>query len=313
MKKSLIQFLAIIPIGMLYSCASIGSKENSSSDKFTQFFEGQSASVVESLPCPKTVSPDRKENWFHWLKVANGCSKESRWKDVEVVGQFLAESEPKSPWGVYYLGLVALERNDYQRSLWMIENAIKRAPRTGIFYYQKARVLWGMKEYPLATTVMEESLRLDSQNIEAHQFMGQILLRDLDFQHAAEHLSLVVEKKRRDPVILDQLSYCYYKLQKSEQSLEWLKLAIDVAPKRFDLRWRQAQIYENQLKNSEEALNSYRTIKSMLKKGQLSTQPTVNLDEKITKLEGMISSRKPAGDEKLSLNKDEETKAGVKK
>lgn len=306
--------LRLVFLVLLSGCASVGSKQKVDMSKYTKSVKGQSVLATNHyMTCPKSVDLEKRTTWIEWVKMANGCLRENRWKEVEVIGNRLAQTEPQSPWGVYYLSLGALERQDYRRALWMIDVALTKAPETGIFHYQKGRVLWFMKENLAALVSVEESLRFDSGNIAAHYLLGQIYLRDLDFSKASDHLSLVIKEKSRDPIVVDQLAYCYFKLKKSKESLELLELAIGDSPHRVDLRLRQAQIFEEQMKDEEGALELYRKLKSLILKGKLVGAPTFNLDSKIKSLENSLAQRKPATQEKVSLRAKEDAAGEVKK
>lgn len=306
--------LRLVALIILSGCATVGSKPKVDVSKYTKSVKGQSVLATNNyMTCPKAVDLEKQTTWIEWVKVANGCLRENRWKEVEVIGNRLAQTEPQSPWGVYYLSLGALERQDYRRALWMIDVALTKAPATGIFYYQKGRVLWFMKENMAALASVEESLRFDSGNIAAHYLLGQIHLRDLDFSKAADHLSLVIKEKSRDPIVVDQLAYCYFKLKKSKESLELLDLAIGDSPDRVDLRLRQAQIFEEQMKDEEGALELYRKLKSLILKGKLAGTPSFNIDSKIKTLENLLSQRKPATQEKVSLRGKEDAGGEVRK
>lgn len=306
--------MRLVTLVILSGCASVGSKPKVDGSKYTRSVKGHSVLATNYyMTCPKSVSLEKQTIWIELVKMANGCLRENRWKEVEAIGHRLAQIEPQSPWGVYYLSLGALERRDYRRALWMIDVALAKAPATGIFNYQKGRVLWFMKENVAALASVEESLRFDSDNVAAHFLLGQIYLRDLDFSKAAEHLSLVFKEKGRDPIVVDQLAYCYFRLKKSKESLELLDLAIGHSPNRVDLRVRQAQIFEEQMKDEEGALELYRKVKSLILKGRLSGTPSFNIDSKIKSLESSLSQRKPATQEKVSLRGKEDAGGEVRK
>lgn len=284
-------------LGLILSgCASTGPKGQPSAEKYTQSVMSNHSEGAQTLSCPKKIEFKETPYWRDVIKEANGCVLGNKWEEVNMLGHWLAEHESKSPWGAYFLSLVAFQDKQYSRSLWMIENALQKSPQIGIFYYQKGRVLWSMKNYSLALESFERSLKYDSGNIEAHQLMGQIYLRDLDYKNAASHLEYVFQERKKDPIILDQLSYCYFKLKKPTESLDLLKTAVDLSPQNLDLRMREAQIYEDQLKDPVEALAKYQKMQSLLKKGNLIGQLKMNLDEKITHLQSEIQQRNPASD-----------------
>jgi len=263
--------------------------------------------------CPAEREVKAGTTWQDVVAMANACVKASNWLQVENLGNHLAKTEILGPWGVYYLSLAALERKEFTRSLWMVEAALKKAPSIGLFYYQRGRVLWAMNEVDAAVAAFEESLRLDSKNTEAHFFVGQIYLKDLDFKRAAEHLEVAVKADRKNPVALDGLSYCYGKLGKFEEAVELLETAMGVLPRRLDLRMRQALILEVNLKDEERALEAYRQVRYLVEKKRVDGSPELPIDEKIKTLEVAVSKKKAVAQKQVSLVAPEESKGEVTK
>ncbi|MCB0361580.1 MAG: hypothetical protein KDD35_02595 [Bdellovibrionales bacterium] len=308
MNINLLGFLfSIFIFSLAFGCSSMSSKSNLDLTRFTKSVSSRSIKASDfNRSCPKTLNLEKeKGKWQELIKLANGCVQSGRWPEVETIAYELARSEPNSPWAVYYLSLVSFERGEIRRSLWMIESALAKTPGVGIFLYQKSRVLWEMKDVKRSFEALEESLGKDSQNVEARLFMGQILLRDLDYNRAVSHLAYASKEKPRDPSIWDQLSYCYFKLKRPTEGLEAVKTAIQIQPKRVDLRIRMAEIQEEQAKDLEGALDSYRSLKSLVKKATPAEKLSLNLDEKIKVLEEKVSQRTPANKEKVSLSSGE--------
>ena len=302
---------------LIVGCATGGGSKSSrkaAATKYTKALRTKSANTYKSRKsCPKTVEFKIEVSWQDRVSIINSCIKSAKWGHVEAMANHLAKTEYLSPWGVYYLSLVALEKKDYSRALWMIEAALKKAPSTALFYHQKGRILWAMDETDAAVAAVEESLRLDSQNSEAHLFVGQIYLRDLDYKRAVDHLEITNNDRSRDPHIMDGLSYCYMKLGKYEKAVDLLDTAIAETPRRLDLRIRQANILEVHLKNEERALSVYKRIKYLLGKRSLDGELSISLDDKIKTLEVAVEKKRAASRKQVSLNRADEQKGEVTK
>ncbi|MCB0385414.1 MAG: tetratricopeptide repeat protein [Bdellovibrionales bacterium] len=298
-------------------CASSGGSKSGAkvaATKYTKSIKAKSTRSVKSVKsCPKSIEVKEGTNWKELVEMANSCVKAGNWAQVENLGNRLAKSEYLSPWGVYFLSLSAWEKKDYARSLWMVEAALKKAPSTGLFYHQKGRILWEMKEIDAAVAAFEESLRLDPQNTEAHFLVGQVYLQDLDYKRAVEHLEIVNNDRSRDPHVMDGLSYCYLKLGKFQKALDLLETAIAESPRRLDLRLRQANILEIHLKEEEKALVVYKRIRHLMVKRRLEGELNLSLDEKIKNLEVAVEKKRAASQKQVSLNRAEDTEGGVAK
>ena len=308
--------LATISVGVfVVGCATSGpSKKKSQPTKYTKAVSSKSIVKLRSkVSCPKKLVLKSEMKWKAKIALANACAKAQNWRHVETLGNHLASTEYLSPWGVYFLSLSSLERKQFKRSQWMIEAALKKAPSVGLFYYQRGRVLWAMGEVDSAVASMEESLRLDSNNIEAHLLLGQVYLKDLEFKRAAKHFEIVKNERSRDPVVLDGLAYCYQKMGKDQQALKLLEVAINKKPRSLDFRIRQAHILESKIKDEEKALGVYRRIRYLYGKKRLDGRLNINIDDKIKNLEVSVNKKRDTTQKKVTLVTSEGAKGEVTK
>ncbi len=61
-------------------------------------------------------------------EYARNCALLEKWSQLGEVGDQLAKA-PAEPWGAYYLSVSALGLKQYQRAIWMIDLAAKKAPK----------------------------------------------------------------------------------------------------------------------------------------------------------------------------------------
>ncbi|MCC6278116.1 MAG: tetratricopeptide repeat protein [Oligoflexia bacterium] len=153
-------------------------------------------------------------NWERALVASGHCVKSGDWNRVEELGQQLSTREPEAPWGPYYLGLVAKNRGQWDRALWLAELSIKRLPTSAASHYLKGQVLWELKETGAAVQSMERAIQLNPDLISAHLFLGQLYLRDQEFEKASVHFSAVLKSQPRNSIALPGLSESLARAQK---------------------------------------------------------------------------------------------------
>ena len=147
----------------------------------------QVADVPSLMPatCQAVASLD---TWKTKLSRAGACVSQKNWKFLREVAESLANSDMDSPWGAYFLSVAADETGDSGRAMWMIELAQKKVGgKSGLFSYQKARVLLKMKEVNESIAEMQRALVLEPRLVDGHLFLADIYSRDLDMEHAQKY------------------------------------------------------------------------------------------------------------------------------
>lgn len=140
--------------------------------------------------CPSKLKDIDGVDWTKLLGFANACIRRGNWNMVEAIGNKLAVDTSHSPWGPYYLSLVAERHGNMPKALWMIDLAIKRSPNVGILTYNKARLLWKMDLFEESVSYFEKSILLKVNVLEAHYFLGKIYLRDQDLNSAKSQFEI---------------------------------------------------------------------------------------------------------------------------
>lgn len=296
--------LLFVVTTFLVGCASTGVKTTTTENEkplpkpeikasYTRKVASVALTEKAVVLCPTKY--DTKEE-TKLVEYANACVQQTKWSQVESLANTLAESNVQSPWGAYYLSLVAESKRDYPRAKWMIELAIKKAPQIGMLYFQRARLEWGLKEYHSSEESLQSSIEKDPQLIDAHVFLGQIYFRNQDYKKAAFHFNTVLQLRPNDPVALMGMSECLIHKKDFHGAVENLKKASKYYPSDVAFLLREAFLLESQLQEAQEALLLYRKIRSDYKQGKLKGELTMNLDQKIAELEK--NSVRLAGSEK---------------
>lgn len=291
----------------LVGCASTpGSEKKSEKAPTPTYTEKVTAVNLNEFKPVASCPADGKWESPDWKKVAafaNACVKAKDFRKVEMIGNYLAKSAHLTPWGAYYMSLAAQSRKDYPRATWMLELALKKAPNEGLFHYQLGRLLWEQGEDAAALKEMKLASDLNPTLVDAHYVTGQIAMQKDDNGEAEKRFrkALAVDPKHAPASLA--IASLRLKAQDWSRAEGALEEAISLNPRSTRARLALAQVREQQLKKFQEALDTYKELRSMHSSKKLDEPVTLNLDEKISMLEkslaqaskeNQVSSRKPS-------------------
>lgn len=259
---------------------------------------------VEALPVDEVrgVSCPRDNMWeaSDWRKIvplANGCVKAKEWGKVERMGDHLAKKAHLTPWGPYYLSLAAENRKDYPRAMWMLELALKKDPKQGIFHFEMGRIQWEQGDESAALKSLKTASELNPSLTEAHYIMGQMALQRGSNSEAESLLKKALDNDGNHWATLMALAVLKSRTGDWNKAAEYLARAVNQNPRSSRARVALAQIQETHLKRLPEALQSYKAIKQLASARKLDEIVQFNLDEKIKTIEA--TTREPSSDRKV--------------
>ncbi|MCB0389853.1 MAG: hypothetical protein KDD58_01110 [Bdellovibrionales bacterium] len=233
--------LIILAIFILNACGGVPKKTPQTnqdaiklSKKYTkqiEYVNSDNRRSFNQLVCPTDIKTLKDKKWTLLLDYANACVSRKQWKMVETIGRKLTEDTSFSPWGAYYLSIVAEVNGQMDRAFWLIELSLKKSPQMAILYYQKGRLHWKNKEYGLSVENFEKSIDLNIGIVEPHMFLAQIYFRDQELKMAKMHYekALAIDSRTSEALIgLAKL----YKIQGDPQNEQkYLEKAQQVNPK----------------------------------------------------------------------------------
>ncbi len=254
--------------------------------------EGPSAAQKVAM----SSSDGPSKEWRDLLTKASACAGDKNWKTLESVAQTLARVDINAPWGAYFMSVAAEGTGDWQRALWMVELAQKKAgAQNGLFLYQHGRVMLGLKETAKAMLDVQKAVSLEPQLVNGHMFLAEIHHRDLEWDQAAEHYKAVLAVDDKNSRALAGFGEVRFSQGDAVAAAELYTRAISWQPARLDWWLRLGSIYETSLKNPELALSTYRGLRASVDKGVIKQRPSVDLGVKIKSLEEAINAaRQPA-------------------
>ncbi len=273
---------------MFTACASVGPTNKQKVLNFKSKYEPKSMSDVSSRDCKGTHVLKKFKELKSLMSYANSCVKVNRWKRVLTVSRLMLEKHSKAPWGAYYLSLSALHSKHFERALWMVDLAQKKAPNVGLLEFQKARIHWKLKNQTLAVKSLEKALSLDPKIIEAHLFLAQIYARDAMPSKALEHYKYVLTKESDNLSALHGISQVYIDTGEHKLAVTHLKKSLRKNSKSLIARLNLALLYEEKLLNLSAALDAYEDLQSDHGQSKVIKVTGVSVKKKIKNLKSKI-------------------------
>lgn len=133
------------------------------------------------------------------LAGASACARAKDWARTEKLAAELARRDLSSPWPPYLMSVAADAAGDAPRALWMAELAQKKAGRdVALFRYQRGRALLAVGMSDEGFAEIRAASRSEPRLIEAHVFVGESFLRDLDPKKAEESFRRALEAEPKN-------------------------------------------------------------------------------------------------------------------
>ena len=274
------------------SCATVKKTEVSPSDVYkTNSFIGLKSKAYEIKGiCPKYQEKKHNDLTLKRLKeYSNICIKQSKLDRATSYSRVILSNYKKSPWGYYYLSVVAEYEKNYPLAIWMIENAQDKQPSSGLFHYQRARIKLKNNDLHGAMADMQRSIEKDPNLEAAHLYLARSYINSLQFKQSLKHYNLIYKNNAVHKEALAGIADNYYFLGKFKDAILFFDKAIKVDHRNLDIRLRRASIYEKKMNNSSVALSLYKKIRILMKSNKHNKKTSFNLNQKIRELETVVS------------------------
>jgi len=230
-----------------------------------------------------------KANWRNLLEAGFSCIQEKKWTALSSIAAKLSHNHLKAPWGPYYRSIVAENRGDLARALWMADLALKKSPDNALILYQKARVLWLTKHESESYSLMKEVVKKDPKNYDALLFLGNVHYRDREFKEALSYFNQVLKFNSGDAEFRAALGESLFFSGKYKESVKHYKAASAKIKINGSLYYKIGLAYKNlkdwDLSKSylEKAISQKRKGRSLASLGDLKMRK--DLKEVMTNIE----------------------------
>lgn len=256
-------------------------------------------------PCARPADGD---DWKVFVLSAGACVQKGDWVLVEKLGTEMAAQEVDSPWGAYFLGLVASQKGEFLRAHWLLDLAEKKAGGPiGIVRYEKARLLEREEGPSSAAKEMKEAVRLDGTLLAGHLWLAQVYHRDRVMADAEKHYRQALDLKADLWPALSGLSEILMDKNDGLEAANILSRALILRPESAETRVKLAYVYENMTKEPVKALQTLRELRVAMEKGRAKGRVGFDLNTKIINLE---KSLKPTPVEQARDREPAQSKKG---
>lgn len=284
---------ALVSAALMTACSSAPTSSPLAKKVNVAEVQRKYASVVQSSfqgdgkfeNCPTQKSVDADKNWKSLMAKANGCINKAQWSMVEAIGERISQVEPDAPWGAYYLSVASENKGHVERAMWMIDLALKKGSEIGILRYQRGRILWKQQFYKEGIAEMQRALDLDKNIKDAHLFLGQVYLRELDFKKAQAEFQTVLLSEARNQAALMGLANCYIEQENTKEAMSVIDRGISNFPRVLDFRLQEAYVYENLIKEMTTALVKYKQLQVLVATKKVDGTIPFDIGQKIKTLE----------------------------
>ena len=263
------------------------------------------AQFRSSASCPNDPSSMSSSDWKRLSAMASACVKSQEWAKVEKLGNAIAIKGKLTPWGPYFLSLAAESRKDYPRAIWMLELALKKAPKEGILQYQLGRVHWLMGNDLDALKYLKQASETNPSLVEAHWTTGLVALSGDNFSEAESALNRALAVDSRHWPSIATLAEVKMRTKNWEAAEALLNQAVSLNPQSTKARVALATVQEIGLKKAYDALSTYKELKRQSAQNKLDAPINFNVDDKIKSIEGslakapkpQVSARQPSAED----------------
>src|SRR5262249_51286318 len=153
--------------------------------------------------------------------------------------------------------------------IWMLELALKKDPKEGLFHYELGRIHWELKEDQDALKELKQASDLNAGLTDAHWIMGQMAVGRQDYSAAEKYFQKALASNSQHVPSLLGMATLKINSKDYVKAEDYLNQAISLSPKSAKARVALAQLQEQHLNKLDEALRTYKQIKQMAAKNQL--------------------------------------------
>lgn len=117
-----------------------------------------------------------------------------------------------------------------------LDRLIKGGFKSVQIYTMAAYAAWMQKQLKRAVEMYEDALNIDPNNATAMNGLGFLLVDSgADLRRGLDLCRKAVDKRPQSAAYLDSLGWAYYKSGQLTEARQWLRKALDLAPRQKDI------------------------------------------------------------------------------
>ncbi len=191
------------------------------------------------------------------IEIAGNCYGSRQFDIVEKLGLELAKNKETRALGLFYASVGAEARGFAEKSLWMIEAALKIQPEASPFVYQKARLIYKDDGLNASMQLFEKVLDMQMPSTEMQTFAGVKAFSEGDFTKAIEKFSALNKEQLYTFNVGAVMSDAYAQKGEVDKALSTVKDLLNAKKDNVDFLLEQAHLFETYKGSPTLALDSY--------------------------------------------------------
>lgn len=118
-----------------------------------------------------------------------GCIQTKRFFDAEKMALQLTQTKDRRATGLFYLGLIADQKNEHDKAMWMFNKSLQIQPENSVVTYQLAKVSYSVDGFDSALPLFEKIIDIKKNSPEMTLLSGLKAFSDRDYLTAIEEFS----------------------------------------------------------------------------------------------------------------------------
>lgn len=188
---------------------------------------------------------------------AGSCFYKKNYSAVEKAAYEMSKKDPSNPMIPYFLSLVAEQKMHFEKSLHLIDLAIKRTPDLSFLRYQKGRILTESKDLASANSEFVKASSLGLKTKETHIIRGVVAFAQGDCWASTEEFSKLDSKTIGQRGLFPVLSECLAQKGEFEKAISYAEENMKKASRPDELWLQVAHVHETYRFDTTKAISAY--------------------------------------------------------
>jgi TolA-binding protein len=188
---------------------------------------------------------------------ANTCITQGYYDIGEKIASQMTRNEPKSGLGIFYMSVMAGQRGLSEKALWLIDLSLKKNDEYTFSIYQKARILYGMKDFAGANKLFIKAYDLKLNAAEAYLMHGMVSFAEGDCFTVIDDFVKLDSKTLYNHNLGPAFAECHAQKGDIEKGFAVIKSQLQYNPANVDLLLQAAFMNEVYKSDTSATIRAY--------------------------------------------------------
>ncbi len=200
---------------------------------------------------------DKKLSMAALSSKANQCLQTGNLGTAEKIASQMSRKEPKASLGTYYMSLVADLQGQNEKALWLIELSLKKNEEPVYSTYQKARVLYKLKEFAAANKAFIKAFDQKLNAAEVYLMHGVIAFAEGDCYSVVDDFAKLDAKTIYNHGVGPAYAECHAQKGELDKGLSIIAQQLKVNSLNIDLLLEAAYIQDVYKADNDAKIKAY--------------------------------------------------------